>query len=782
MKPLKIAILWHQHQPIYTYNPQTFDTLSKNEINYKSDNQIAKVNSEDVSSEIVNQREFLLPWVRLHGVKDYLDLPKLLFKYPNIKQTFNLVPSLFEQIKLYTASGIKDKVLKLTEYKAENLTSEHKKDILDSFFICNYENLISPNPRYKELYTKYKENTEDINKFSAQDYLDIQVWYNLCWIGEISKTDPVIINLIQKDRNFTEVDKQLLINFHFKILNELAINYKQLYDIGQISISISPYYHPILPLLVDTDSAFENMPNLKLEKGLFAYKEDANVQIKLSTDFIKDNFQINEFGMWPSEGSISNDVLNLLIENGLKWTASDETVYFNSTKVIHNHLNKYFPKIYRNSKGEILPIFFRDHILSDKLGFNYSNWNHIDAKNDFINYLLQIRDEMIRFFGEDALDTAVVTVILDGENCWEFYPNNGFDFLNSLYSHLETDNLIKTVTFDEISKDLIYNYNNYSLNQNIEILENIKAGSWINANFKIWIGHKEDKIAWKLLSNAREIFEENKSLMSEIPREEAYKYLLITESSDWSWWFGDEHSAPNRLDFDKLFRYNLLEFYEIISKEMLSKEINIKIPEALYFSIMSNNFQNIVIQQKHKITETFEHIDDKKLWENAGYYYAKSEFSAMHQIGAILDILRFLVDEKYIYFQFELNQKLKNIDCVNLVITNPINLQVKLENNRIEVIQSNNYQNRSNYDNKSNVDNEETNFVSDYYLEYKILTSKDTNNIITLQLNKSLIIKSNIQNNKKVEKKVEVELYLFTKTSDGEIRYPRQENLKIIFE
>lgn len=780
MKPLKIAVLWHQHQPIYSYNPITFDKLSYNENINKSDKQITNINKELEDNNTIN-KEFLLPWVRLHGVKDYLDLPKLLYKYPKVKQTFNLVPSLFEQIKLYTVHGIKDKVLKLTEYKAENLTSDQKTAILDSFFICNFENLISQYPRYLELYSKYIKNTKDINQFSNQDYLDIQVWYNLCWIGEISKTDQIIINLIDKQRNFTEVDKKILINYHYKILNELTINYKILYDLGQISISISPYYHPILPLLIDTNSTFENMPNFDLERDLFAFKEDASEHIKLSTDFIQNNFQINEFGMWPSEGSISNDTLSLLIENGIKWTASDETVYYNSTKVIYNHLNKYFPKIYRNNKGEIIPLFFRDHILSDKIGFNYSNWDHTDAKNDFINYLHNIRNEIINFFGEDALESAVVTIILDGENCWEFYPNNGFNFLNSLYSHLEIDEKLKTVTFDEISDDLVYNYNNYSLSHYIEILDNIIAGSWINANFKIWIGHQEDKIAWKLLSNARKIFEENKYLMSDESRKEAYKYLLITESSDWSWWFGDEHSAPNRLDFDKLFRYNLLEFYTIITKDLINKGVIIKIPEALFFSIMTNDFQNILVQQKNKINKIYENLNNNNLWDNAGFYYAKSEFSAMHQIGSILEILRFVNDEEYVYFQFELSQKLNKNDSVNLVITQPTNLQIKLESNKIEIIQTNNYHNKISNDKVSNDDyeskyNNEANIISVYYLEYKIITYKGKDNIYTIQINKNIFIpNTNPPNNK-----IEIDLYLYTITGDGgEIRYPRQNNLKI---
>lgn len=524
-KPINIAFLWHQHQPDY------------------SDGDV-----------------FFMPWVRLHAVKDYYDILEMLRDFPNIKQTYNIVPSLFKQIKEYIEEK-KDIVQILSEKKAADLSNEEKELILTLFFRCNKENMIFKYPRYKALFD-FAQSNDAIENFQTQDWLDLQVWYNLTWLGEYSRSK--LKHLFEKQENFSEEDKNHLLDEHINIMSSLVEHYTEFQNSGQIELSFSPYYHPILPLLIDTNVAHKSQDYLDLPQPAFQFKNDADLQIKRGIDFSQKVFQKRTKGMWCSEGSISDDTLRLLIKNKIQWTATDEKVLLYSKEDLVE-TDRYFPYTYQNKDGEI-KIFFRDNGLSDKIGFDYQSMDAEEAVEDFINSIYQIREKIIANHGEDALQNAVVSIILDGENCWEYYPKNGSDFLNQLYKKLSHKD------FNVIQFSQVPNIEN----DQSHILNSVRAGSWINANFDIWIGSKAAVTAWGLLREAREILAKLQSKLSIENYEQALEFILKAEGSDWFWWYCPYHIAENEKDFDRLFRNNLKNAYKTMGIDIphyLSKPI-----------------------------------------------------------------------------------------------------------------------------------------------------------------------------------------------------------------
>lgn len=598
MKRLKIAFLWHQHQPYYKI-----------------------------------ENEFVLPWVLLHGTKDYYDIPEVLKEFPKIKQTFNFAPSLNIQLEEYISKKTIDIVQKLTLKKADELSKEDKELILKYFFSANFHNMIFPNKRYYELYENAKSNNYNLNTFNANEWRDLQVWFNLSWFGYFSSQRKLIKELKDKGSNFTEYDKQILINEQLEVIKLIINQYKTLKNIGQIDISCSPFYHPILPLLIDSKSALENLPNIKLPEPNFEYPEDANKQISDARNYFNKIFDFEVKGMWPSEGSISNDTLDLFIDNNIKWVASDETVMYNSLSSRDNLL-KYFPYKYKKEDKEIV-IFFRDHNLSDKIGFQYSSWNEEDASTDFLNNLIAIRDDIINNYGINGLDDAVVSIILDGENCWEYYRENGIPFLRSLYHKISENEYLETVTFSSIVE-------NQTIKRNIK---NISAGSWINGNFSIWIGHNEDLIAWNFLSKAREEFEIRKNGIDINTYNEVYNSIMIAEGSDWFWWYGPEHPTDTKPIFDNIFRYYLKKIYNLLKIDY-PKELDIPIYEI-------TDLENL------KYLSTLKFIENE-ISTNCNKVSYLQNTTTMHSISEVIKYIYFIVEENLIKILIDLNSNFNN--------------------------------------------------------------------------------------------------------------------------
>ncbi len=536
-RPLYIAFLWHMHQPFY----------------------------RDPLTGI-----YRLPWVRLHGTKDYLDMVEILTEFPEIKQTFNLTPSLLEQIQGYTDKNAVDRHLEITLRKASELDEEEKVFILDNFFLANWDTMIKSFPRYHELLMRrgfhfVKSDLKRMVKyFSTGDFLDLQVLFNLCWIDpQLREKDQFLRSLVVKGRNYTEDDKHLLISKQLSILRSIIPRYKEMAGEGQIEISLSPFYHPILPLLCDTNSARIAMPNIPLPQRRFSHPEDAEKQIRMGLEFFEELFGFRPSGMWPSEGSVSEEVLKTINRVGIQWIGTDEDILANSLKknlrdssgnVIEPEL-LYKPHVFEN-----VSVVFRDHQLSDLIGFVYSGWDSKKAAEDFINRLLHVHASVPK-------DRAyLLTVILDGENAWEYYSNDGHDFLRYLYEGISQEERLKAVIISEYLHE----------HGKGEPLGNLHAGSWINANFRVWIGHEEDNKAWDYLTETRDNLEVFQKMNPTEALADAWKALFVAEGSDWNWWYGDEHSTDNQHEFDELFRHNLIKVYREMGKE---------IPEHLFVPI-----------------------------------------------------------------------------------------------------------------------------------------------------------------------------------------------------
>ena len=597
--PLRIAFLWHNHQPFYE-----------------------------------KDGELILPWVRMHAVKDYLDIPLLMNEFPDIIQNFNIVPSLFLQLHNYTQNKNYDIIQRLTNIPAEQLNDSEKSQIIKLFFLCNVENLIKPNPRYQELYEKSKISNP-LFAFTIEDWRDLQVWYNLAWLGPISQKDPFAKRLIAKGKNFTEAEKQVLFDLHTDIISRITETLKRLILLNQAEVSVSPYYHPILPLLINTESAKEANPENKSIEPIFEYPKDAQKQIDDAIDFYENVFNAKPDGMWPSEGSVSDETLELIADAGIKWVATDEGILAASEESSIDNFSKFFPRKFLNN-GKDLVIFFRDHILSDKIGFEYSKWNPHDAARDFVNILLSIKSGIFTRYGENGLKNAVVPIILDGENCWEYYPNNGYDFLKALFSYITITPELKTIRFIDAVQDNSSNFQSP--------LTTIRAGSWIDANFNIWIKDDINIKAWSLLSTARKIFEEKKSGLSPEMLDIITNEFMIAEGSDWFWWYYPNHKAENKPDFDVLFRWRLSRIYDLLGEKM---------PEDILFSLTDANSQNVQLPTERISPIIDGKIDEDGVWNKAGKVILHKQFSTMHQNIGEETTIYFGNDADFIYFRID---------------------------------------------------------------------------------------------------------------------------------
>ena len=483
-----------------------------------------------------------LPWVRLHGAKDYLDMVQILNNYPAIRQVFNIVPSLFEQIEGY-ASGAQDKYLELSLKPAPELNEEEKGFLLQNFFSISKERVISLFPRYLELF--YKRQAR--RGFNNQDFLDLQVLFNLAWIDPcFRKSMPELSRLCCKARFFGEEYKRVVIDTQLEILSGIIPAYKKAASSGQVELSVTPYYHPILPLLCNTGISREANPKAQLPKIPFSHPQDAQAQVNQSAEFFRSRFGFPALGMWPSEQSVSEHILGFIREAGIKWIVTDEAVLFKSLRSKRRDTRLlYQPHLLKRKEGE-LAIIFRDRNLSDLIGFTYHKMKTEDAVKDFLGHLENIA---AAFKNEDIL----VAIAMDGENAWEYYPNDGHDFLNLLYQRLsEAKNIITTTVSGYLKA--------HPAKREIK---HLAAGSWIFGDFGKLMGNPKKLKAWEYLAQARKELDD---YVSHIPNPEtlrlAWKQMYILEGSDWFWWAGEDPDGS----FDRLFRRHLRNFYQLIEK------------------------------------------------------------------------------------------------------------------------------------------------------------------------------------------------------------------------
>jgi alpha-amylase/alpha-mannosidase (GH57 family) len=609
MKKIYLAFLWHHHQPMYK-NPTT------------------------------NMYE--LPWVRLHATKDYYDTAAILDEFPDIKSNFNLVPSLLAQLDEYAQGIAKDKYLDLTIKNADDLTEDDRIFILLNFFMANWETMIYPYPRYLQLLEKRGKQAsfESLKRihsyFKTGELRDLQVWFNLTWMDPYwRENDPLIKSLYEKGQNFTEEEKQSLVKKQLEICGQITEKYRELQDKGRIEVSTTPFYHPILPLLCDTNNALGATPQIVLPKKRFQHREDAKMQVQKAVEYYQHFFGRPPTGMWPAEGSVSEEVIPIFADAGIKWIATDEQILFNTNPGLNSSRRNLYHPYHLSIMNSDINILFRDHALSDAIGFVYAKWNPADAVADFLKRIHSIGDS----FGE--FESCFIPVILDGENCWEYYSNDGWDFLRLLCKALSSDPVIETVTIqDYLAK-----------HPPVNTLKTIWPGSWINANYGIWIGHAEDNLAWTYLEETRKFLVDYMIRHPELKDAQnvkaAWERIYAAEGSDWNWWYGDDHSSGNDETFDYLFRQYLINVYESLGE---------KVPDHLYKAIKGMIRKEPTLEPVDFISPKIDGcVTNYFEWLAAGFYQVGHSGGSMHQVETILKSFHYGFDLENLYFRFDLN-------------------------------------------------------------------------------------------------------------------------------
>ncbi len=478
----------------------------------------------------------------------------ILKDFPGTKATYNLVPSLLVQLEDYVA-GAKDQFQEIFDRPAADLDFDEVQFLVRHFFSANHDHLIHPYPRFNYLLRKKNDHiwgAPDWRRvFSHDELRDLQVWFQLCYFDEFyKKGDEAIAELIARGHHFSESDKNILRQKELELLGRVIPEYKRFADTGQIEISTTPFYHPILPLLLDPQLGRVANPALPQYDLSFHWLEDAERHLSDGLDYMQRLFGKRPPGVWPSEGSLSAEVLEMMNRMNIRWTATDEMnleksagvpVQRNSQLVVGNPEFLYRPYMLA---GQETRVFFRDHYLSDLIGFYYQKFPPAQAAEDFVRKLKAIP--------VDAKKELVVPVILDGENAWEYYEGSGREFLGHVFRLVEEDSLLDTITFSE------------ACDMESGVLSRFSAGSWINGNFDIWIGDEEDRRAWRLLALAKAALDEKYRLLSPEDRQEATRLLHVAQGSDWFWWYGSENYTPDLDIFDRLWRLNVQKIFRIL--------------------------------------------------------------------------------------------------------------------------------------------------------------------------------------------------------------------------
>jgi alpha-amylase/alpha-mannosidase (GH57 family) len=567
-------------------------------------------------------REHILPWVRLHALKDYYGMVALLEEFPSIRMTFNLVPSLLVQLEAFAADRAHDQYLELGMKPAESLSPEDVRFMLRNFFHAQRQHMIDAYPRYGELLalrgdvTNPSELESAVRRFSLDELRDLQVWQKLAWFDPYYlERDPRVMDLLARGRHFTEDDKASLRQVELDLLRAVIPAYRDRAAAGQIEISASPFYHPILPLLCDTDIYKHTHPHSAMPRHRFMHPEDAAEQLERAAACHERLFGARPIGLWPSEGSVSDAMIPLVEKAGFRWIATDElilartlgTSFVRDERGRVNQPERLYQSYRIGARGGEVRCGFRDHALSDLIGFAYSGWDAAAAADHFVQQLV----EAGRSAARRGQDDPTVFVILDGENAWEHFTGGGRPFLRALYRRLADQPELQTVTMAE------------ACSGPAETLTGIFPGSWIDANFYIWIGHQDDHRGWSQLAEARAAIDEPGDVDAATVAK-AREEVLIAEGSDWFWWYGDDHSSDHDPEFDDLFRRHLRNVYRLLQKP---------VPEELFVTNISRSPSlGSEIEPTRLIAPRIDGEESSYFeWLGAGHLEIRPVAGAMHQ-------------------------------------------------------------------------------------------------------------------------------------------------------
>ena len=615
MNRIHLMVLWHMHQPTY----------------------------RDPSTE-----RYVLPWTRLHALKDYWGMVRVLEEFPRVHATFNVVPSLGMQLEEYAGGKFKETSFDAAFRPVASLTSEDKSELLLRAFQVNYDNLLARWPRYIELHQWVSSQGSEraSQTFGERDWRDLQVLSQLAWMDEeYLASDPVVSELARKGADYSEQDKQQLRDKEIELLGRVLPEYRKAAASGQIEISATPFYHPILPLLCDSDIARVSNPGTPLPVPAFRHPEDAREQLARARRYHEKVFGQAPDGLWPSEGSVSDEALAIASDLGFKWFATDEGVLGRTLGVgfgrdaagVPDNADKLYSPLRVRVGGREMVGFFRDHYLSDLVGFVYSRMDTNAAAEDLYHRIRAIGERV------NIGRPLTVSLILDGENAWEYFPGNGRDFLRGFYRRIDNDPDIRALTASEA----------VAAAGDIPRNNGIFPASWINANFDVWIGSGEDVSAWDHLGRARDFYtQQAENSARGIPKAPsatqlliAYEALLAAEGSDWCWWYGPEHSSANDAEFDAFYRKLLTEVYRSLGAEapdVLAEPIKRQPVPALL--LPPTGFLKVKVDGRE--STYFE-------WMGAGLYSADRRSSAMHGKLMLLHEIRYGFDEKRLHMRVD---------------------------------------------------------------------------------------------------------------------------------
>jgi alpha-amylase/alpha-mannosidase (GH57 family) len=605
---VRLALVWHLHQPSYR------DGLTG---------------------------RVLLPWTRLHATKDYRDMAEILFGFPDVRVTFNLTPVLLDQIESI-AAGETDDWTELARKPAARLTTEEQRFLSRNFFHAHLERMIDPHPRYRELRQRLHggRGARSGPVPSAADYRDLAVWFYLAWVDSSFHGEEPVRSLLAKGRGFTEEEKLALIDWTATCAGRVIPAYRELLDRGQAEISISAYHHPILPLLIDSDAPLEAAPGLTLPRPPCRMPEDAAAQVRRARGAFVRRFGHAPVGTWPPEGAVSDAALALLAHEGFRWAASDESVLATALGRRGSVGAEWPALLYRpyeigTASGPIAMVF-RDRALSDLIGFTYMYWDPDRAAADFVARVRRAGERASALPGAPASsdgEEPLVTVILDGENCWEAYAEDGRPFLLALYRRLSQDDRIRTVTVGEA----------VAATPMQQRLAHVPVGSWIRDDLGIWIGDAEKNRAWSELGRAQEALARAQR-SGAVTGEElaaAAEELLAAEASDWFWWYGETHQSEHRAEMDTLFRSHLLRCYTLLGEAF---------PDPLRRSLRESA---PTAEAREPIPYLSPVLDGRETdfyeWRGAQVLEVEADAGAMHATTGILARVRHGVDDRHLY-------------------------------------------------------------------------------------------------------------------------------------
>ncbi len=545
---LDVAVLWHMHQPDYVD---------------------------------AHTGRAVMPWVRLHALLSYYDTLRVVGEVSGARATFNLVPILVRQLADLVEGKVQDDFLALATPAPGELSTQERALLLKHCFAFNHGRRFPELPRLGELWRKRNlwrgDFTAAAAGFDDQELLDLQVGFHLAWSGRTLREHDLVVALLRKGMNFTPQEKADLLRLQREFLARIVPAYREAAAGGLVELSCTPYSHPILPLLCDTRVALQASPDLTLPRTPMLRPGDAWYQVHTGLVEMERQLGLRPSGMWPAEGAVSEEALQIFAAEDLRWVASDQDVLTATLAGKSLPAGAHF-RPFRWTGAPELNIFFRDKDLSNRIGFVYASWPTERAVADLVGRLQAIRRDL-------PAGRFIVPIILDGENPWENYAENGIPFLTALYQGVAAAKDLRWTTFGEfLARE--------GADPALPLTE-LRAGSWIRSDLTTWIGHPEKNAAWDRLAGVREWLQEKLEAAgamrqvvlgaerNAVPAPDpervdpagdscltfAWRAMVAAESSDWFWWYGDDHSTDFALEFDFLFRSHLANVYRHLGSE-----------------------------------------------------------------------------------------------------------------------------------------------------------------------------------------------------------------------